>query len=214
MFDFQSDVVLSFQEPITRPSGRPDTSKRLFDLVVCLVLLIPLLVLAVLLCLLNPFFNRGPVFFCQERMGRHCRGFTAWKFRSMSVGAGELRGAFDPLETEGITRLGHFLRRSRIDELPQIINVLRGEMSLIGPRPDCFGHAQAYLRQIPGYAQRHRILPGISGLAQTEVGYVEGQDGIMSKVETDLYYLAHACFRLDMWIAWRTLCVVLGARGR
>jgi lipopolysaccharide/colanic/teichoic acid biosynthesis glycosyltransferase len=109
--------------------------------------------------------------------------------------------------------LGRFLRRSRLDELPQILNVLRGEMSLIGPRPDTFEHACVYLREIPGYAARHQVMPGISGYAQTEVGYVDGLDGIHRKVAADHYYLKHASFALDLWITWRTIGVVLTRQG-
>lgn len=185
----------------------------LFDLGVSLILLVPLAFVTGLLFILNPLLNAGPVVFRQTRMGKGCQPFTAIKFRTMSVKTGVTRGAFDALETDRISRLGQILRKTRIDELPQIINVLRGEMSLIGPRPDSFDHAIVYLRDVPGYAQRHRILPGISGYAQTEVGYVDDLDGVREKVVADLYYLRHATLQFDLWIAWRTLCVVFGCRG-
>ena len=123
------------------------------------------------------------------------------------------RGAFDALETDRINFLGRLIRGTRIDELPQIINVLRGEMSLIGPRPDSYDHACVYVREIPGYADRHHVMPGISGFAQTEVGYVDGLDGIKRKVAADTYYIANASFWFDLWITWRTLHVVLARRG-
>jgi lipopolysaccharide/colanic/teichoic acid biosynthesis glycosyltransferase len=94
------------------------------------------------------------------------------------------------------------------------LNVLRAEMSLIGPRPDLFDHACVYVQTVPDYADRHQVMPGISGLAQTEVGYVDGIEGIQHKVAADLYYISHASLRLDLWIAWRTLCVIVGRKGR
>lgn len=196
--------------------GARHWSKLLFDLVLAGLFLWPLAVITVVLLVVNPFLNKGPLFFQQARMGLGCRAFTVVKFRTMSqvTGTSGVRGAFDALEADRISRFGRFLRRTRIDELPQIINVLRGEMSLIGPRPDSYEHASVYLDRVPGYRTRHDILPGISGFAQTEVGYVDGIDGISHKVAADLHYLAHVSFRLDLWIFWRTLCVVVGRKGR
>ena len=105
------------------------------------------------------------------------------------------------------------MRKSRLDEIPQIINVLRGEMSLIGPRPDCYEHAETYIESIPGYRERHAALPGISGLAQTEVGYVQGIDATRLKVAADLDYINRQSFRLDTCILWRTLKIVAGRGG-
>lgn len=187
-------------------------AKRALDLLVAALLLLPAFLLTALL-LLNPGFNRGPLFFRQARMGLGCRPFQAWKFRTMAECQGPGRGAFDPLELHRITPLGGLLRRSRLDELPQVLNVLRGEMSLIGPRPDYWDHALHYLDAVPGYRERHAVRPGISGYAQTELGYAEGLDGVHAKVEADLLYVRHASLRLDLWIAWRTLAVVLGRQG-
>ena len=173
-------------------------------------LLIPI---AIVLIVLNPFLNRGSLWFVQRRMGYRCQPFWAIKFRTMTTVKEMERGAFDALEHDRITGLGRFLRKTRIDELPQIINVLRGEMSLIGPRPDAYDHARVYLQAVPGYRARHEVMPGISGLAQTEVGYVDGMEGVRRKVAADLHYVAHATARMDLWIVWRTLVVVLSRRG-
>jgi lipopolysaccharide/colanic/teichoic acid biosynthesis glycosyltransferase len=187
--------------------------KRGFDIVVAVILLAVLVPVALALILCNPFLNAGPLIYRQDRMGYQCRVFSAYKLRTMRAQTGLTRGAFDALERDRITLLGRVLRRARIDELPQIINVLRGEMSMIGPRPDSYDHACVYLREVAGYSARHAMRPGISGLAQTEVGYVDGLDGIRRKVAADLHYIAHASFRLDLWIAWRTLQVVLLRKG-
>ncbi|MFQ1699086.1 sugar transferase [Loktanella agnita] len=185
----------------------------MFDLCVAALLLIPLGVFVAALLPVNLLLNKGPLFFVQSRMGYGCRPFMAIKFRTMTGASGTARGAFDALETERITALGRWLRITRIDELPQIINVLRGEMSLIGPRPDAYDHARVYLREIPGYAARHSVLPGISGYAQTELGYADGRDAFCRKVMADRHYIAHSSFGFDLWIVWRTLVVVLTRRG-
>lgn len=186
--------------------------KRAFDIGFSLLLLVPFLFCAVVLCILNPFWNKGALFYRQTRMGQDCKPFTAIKFRSMREEK-VTRGADEPIEAHRITTLGHFLRRSRFDELPQILNVLRGSMSLIGPRPDYFIHAKAYLRQIPEYRARHVVRPGISGLAQVDVGYVESFEGTRAKVDADLRYICEAGFAMDASVFWKTLMTVAGRKG-
>lgn len=187
--------------------------KRSFDIVLSLAMLPVLAMIMLTLLILNPFFNKGSLLFVQPRMGRDCQSFRAYKFRTMSAATGAPRGPNDPLERDRITPLGRFLRRSRLDEVPQILNVLKGDMSLIGPRPDYYDHAVAYLDVIQGYRERHMVRPGISGLAQTEVGYVEGVEATRRKVQADLYYITHAGFGLEAWIFWRTLLTVFGRCG-
>lgn len=186
----------------------------MFDLVLSILLLPILVTIALGLLFLNPWLNAGPLFYVQRRMGKSCAPFNALKFRTMHSCNGPARGPEDPLETDRITRLGLFLRQSRIDELPQILNVLRGEMSLIGPRPDCYEHAMSYLTEVPGYRERHRVLPGISGYAQTEVGYVQGAEETQLKVEADLYYIRHRGFALELWLLGRTLQTVFRQNGQ
>lgn len=187
--------------------------KRVFDIGMSLLLLPIVGLVAMVLIVLNPARNPGPLFFVQERMGRDCVRFRAVKFRTMTPTSSIQRSADCPVEADRITPLGRFLRRSRLDELPQVINVLRGEMSLIGPRPDYFEHACHFLKEVPGYRERHSVRPGISGLAQTEVGYVQGTEATRHKVHADLHYISHSGFRLEAWIVWRTLAVVAGRLG-
>ncbi len=221
MFDMEMDPPMAVFENnrIHRPARSRaklmfhKLAKRFFDIAVSLVLLVPFILSALVLVALNPLLNRGGLFFVQDRMGRDCRPFRAWKFRSMVSASVMERGPFDPLENDRITKLGRILRKSRIDELPQIINVLRGDMSLIGPRPDALSHASVYLLEIPGYRDRHSVRPGISGYAQVMVGYVDGLDGINRKVAADHYYLRNASIRLDSWIAWRTIAVIVMRKG-
>ncbi|WP_232830858.1 sugar transferase [Tropicimonas sp. IMCC34011] len=188
-------------------------SKRLFDVGVSLLLLVPMIVLGVALLIVNPFLNPGPLFYRQVRMGQDCRAFWAIKFRSMRPAERISRSVEDPVEIDRIMPLGHVLRRSRLDELPQVLNVLAGQMSLIGPRPDYFSHAKVFARSVPGYRERHRVRPGISGYAQVELGYAEGVDATRAKAAADLYYIRNASFALDTRLLFKTIRVVLGRKG-
>lgn len=187
--------------------------KRSFDVFISVALLPGLALCAVILLILNPFENKGKLIFKQQRMGRNCKPFVALKFRSMRDVPAVTRSADCGLEKDRITRLGSFIRKTRIDELPQILNVLKGDMSLIGPRPDYYDHAIQYLAEVPGYRERHIVRPGISGLAQTELGYIEGVEATSRKVRADLYYITHASFFLELWIFVQTLKVVARRGG-
>ena len=183
-------------------------------LAACCLALLPLLALvAIALVVLNRRFNRGPLFFRQSRMGQNLVPFTAIKFRSMQPAAAVTRSIDDPIEAERITTLGRMLRKTRIDELPQILNVLAGEMSLIGPRPDFIDHAREYLVQIPEYRARHSVRPGISGLAQVTLGYAAGLDETRAKANADLAYIRNASVALEARVFWLTLVTVLMRRG-
>ena len=162
---------------------------------------------------LNPFLNPGPLFFVQVRMGRHCRAFKVYTFRTMRSTNKNLRGANDPLESDRISKFGKTLRTRSIDELPQLLNVIIGEMSLIGPRPDYFHHARSYARIVPNYRYRHRVRPGISGLAQVTNGYAEGFDATRDKVIADLAYIQNAGFKLDTILVLQTVRTIFMQAG-
>ncbi|MEM9058848.1 MAG: sugar transferase [Pseudomonadota bacterium] len=187
--------------------------KRSLDIAVAVAALPAVLMLGAVLLVLNPFWNQGPLVFAQTRMGRRCKPFRAFKFRTMKAAPEIARGPNDPLETHRITKLGQFLRRTRLDEFPQFINVLLGEMSVIGPRPDYWNHAVHYSESIPGYRRRHAMRPGITGLAQVSNGYAEGVDATMVKTRHDLKYIDTAGFATDAWIFWRTIRVMLTGFG-
>jgi lipopolysaccharide/colanic/teichoic acid biosynthesis glycosyltransferase len=187
--------------------------KRTFDLFGALLLLTLVVLFGLVLLVANPFFNPGPLFFTQKRMGRECEPFQALKFRTMVCASEITRSAFDTLEHDRIRPFGRFLRRCRIDELPQVLNVLRCDMSLIGPRPDFYDHAVVYVDMVHGYRERHRMRPGISGYAQVRHGYIEGMDGVRNKVSADLQYIANASVRFDLQITWATIKVIVGRRG-
>jgi lipopolysaccharide/colanic/teichoic acid biosynthesis glycosyltransferase len=220
MFDFYNndptspnvDAMLKEQE-FLKPALPFLIWKRTFDLIGALLLMPLVVFFALVLLVANPFFNPGPLFFTQNRMGRECEPFQALKFRTMVCASEITRSAFDDLEHDRIRPFGRFLRRCRIDELPQVLNVLRCDMSLIGPRPDFYDHAVVYVDMVHGYRERHRIRPGISGYAQVRYGYIEGIGGVRNKVSADLQYIANASVRIDLQIAWATIKVIVGSRG-
>jgi len=189
-------------------------NKRIFDIIVS-ILLLPLLILICLILLsLNHFFNSGSLFFIQKRMGKNCEAFNAIKFRSMKSIDKITRKYDDPVELNRITSLGRIMRKSRIDELPQIINVLKAEMSLIGPRPDYYLHALVFLKNIDGYRDRHSIRPGITGLSQIRLGYAEGLEATIKKVIIDNYYIKNVGYKIELKIVFSTILIIIRGLGR
>ncbi len=188
--------------------------KRVFDVTVALALMPLFAAVTVVLLGLNPLLNRGPLFFVQPRMGRHRASFDILKFRTMRSAEGVQRRFDEEVEHDRITALGGILRRSRIDELPQIVNVLRGEMSFIGPRPDYYDFALQYCRVVEGYAHRFSVKPGITGYAQVKTGYAEGLDAVRDKAAADLVYIARASTSFELWILWQTVLKVAFCRGK
>ncbi|MEM0908530.1 MAG: sugar transferase [Pseudomonadota bacterium] len=203
-----ADASIRFGTPIAAPSAEQDRLRRAFDVALALMGLPVLALIGALLLVLNAYFNNGPLLYRQRRVGRYGVPFWLYKFRSMRPVDGVRR--YDaPLETDRITPLGALLRRAKIDELPQLINVLRGEMSIIGPRPDALEHAKVFATCVPDYRLRHRVRPGITGLAQVELGYAEGIAATTRKVRADLDYIKRKSLRLDATILVRTVWVVL-----
>jgi lipopolysaccharide/colanic/teichoic acid biosynthesis glycosyltransferase len=187
--------------------------KRFFDVTLCFSLLPLLLMITFLLIFLNLFYNKGPLIFIQKRMGKNCKPFYAIKFRTMKKSTEINRTFSDPLEVQRITELGHLLRKTRIDELPQILNVIKGDMSLIGPRPDYYDHALKFIENIPYYRLRHIIRPGISGLSQIRLGYAEGLSATKKKSKVDIFYIKNASFYLDIKIFFGTILIILKGLG-
>jgi lipopolysaccharide/colanic/teichoic acid biosynthesis glycosyltransferase len=189
-------------------------NKRFFDIFVCLLLIPLLFIFSIILLFVNPFFNPGSLFFIQDRMGKNCCVFSAFKFRTMMPVKEITRKYDDPIEINRITPFGKILRKSRIDELPQILNVLKGEMSLIGPRPDYYIHALDYLENVQGYRERHVIRPGITGLSQIRLGYAEGLEATAKKVSVDNYYIQNVSYNIELKIIGNTIITILRGLGR
>ncbi len=155
--------------------------------------------------------SRGRVFFLQERVGQEGKLFTMYKFRSMYSGTATDKTTGD--EDERITKVGKFIRKTRIDELPQFLNVLKGEMSLIGPRAEFYEFAEEYETKIPFYNYRHIVKPGISGWAQVVQGYVTGADETKIKLEYDFYYIKNFSFSMDLLIFFKTIETIFTGFG-
>jgi exopolysaccharide biosynthesis polyprenyl glycosylphosphotransferase len=186
-------------------------SKRLFDLTVASGLLLLSLPLFALCAALVKLSSAGPIFYTQQRVGRRRRPFTLWKLRTMRVDAET--GPEEVLATPNdprLTPLGGLLRALRLDELPQLLNVLDGSMSMVGPRPERPGFVRRYLGEVPGYAARFALRPGITGLAQVNGDYHTSPE---NKLRYDLAYLANWSLWLDLSILVRTVRTVLTSRG-
>lgn len=190
--------------------------KRLFDIALSSVLLIisfPLLV--VLTCLIWVTSGR-PAIFRQARVGREGEVFTAFKYRTMraETSGEEAADIYTRAGDPRVTGIGRWLRKLRLDELPQLFNVLRGDMSLIGPRAEWIKCAERYEKRIPFYHFRHLVKPGITGWAQVNYPYGESEEDAIEKLKYDLYYIRHYSLKLDAMIVLKTVHTVLFGKGR
>ena len=175
------------------------------------VLILPVMGLAALAVKLS---SRGPVLFRQARVGRNGRVFTLYKFRSMYTNAEAETGAvWASKDDPRVTPVGRWLRLLRIDEMPQLWNVLRGEMSIVGPRPERPEFVKVLAEKIPYYRQRHCVKPGITGWAQVSHKYGDSVEDTITKLEYDLYYIKHISPTLDAYVLFQTLKTVLTSRG-
>lgn len=197
-----------------RGSGLAKACKRSLDILLSVALLLVTLPLMLLTCLLIMLDSPGPVLYRQERVGLGGRPFVLLKFRSMR-GDAEQDGA--PLwaltEDPRVTRVGWFIRKLRIDELPQLVNVLRGDMSFVGPRPERPPFVADFNTKIPFYAERHCVKPGITGWAQINFPYGASVEDARDKLSYDLYYVKNHGLFLDLVIVLQTIRVVLWADG-
>lgn len=188
--------------------------KRVFDIVSALILLVVSLPIMLVTMLLVSLESRGPVFYSQERVGFNGKTFRVVKFRSMRSDAevdGKPRWA--QAGDDRITRVGRVIRKLRIDELPQLLNVLKGQMSLVGPRPERPFFVDQLVKDIPYYAVRHSVKPGLTGWAQVRYHYGSTVEDSQQKLQYDLYYVKNHTLFLDMLILFETVAVVLTGKG-
>jgi sugar transferase (PEP-CTERM system associated) len=188
--------------------------KRCFDIVCALILLVPALPVMALATVLILAESGFPILFRQERVGKNGRPFHVVKFRSMRTDAekdGKPRWA--TAKDDRVTRIGRLMRKTRIDELPQIFNVLVGQMSMVGPRPERPYFVDQLTRQIPFYAVRHAIKPGLTGWAQVRYHYGASVEDSAEKLQYDLYYVKNHSLMLDLVVLFETVGVVLNADG-
>lgn len=191
-----------------------ETLKRVMDCFLGIPILLLMLVLFPLIALAIKLSSSGPILYSQVRIGKMGQPFRIWKFRTMRQDA-EVAGKpqWATQDDPRITKIGKFLRAARIDELPQIWNVLRGDMSLIGPRPERPEFVEELVRQMPYYALRHLTRPGLTGWAQVKFPYAGTLEDNLKKLQYDLYYIKHRSLLTDIAILLKTIGIVLRRQG-
>jgi lipopolysaccharide/colanic/teichoic acid biosynthesis glycosyltransferase len=184
---------------------------------VCLA--IPMLIISsplwLIITAIIKFDSKGPVFYKQERVGKNHELFFIYKFRTMVANAEEITGPVWAKESDPrITRMGRILRRFRLDELPQLLMVINGGMSLIGPRPERPYFVEKLVKEFPFYYRRHKIRPGITGWAQIKHPYDQDIKDVRQKLKYDFYYIENLSFSLDFKILLSTVWVMISGKGR
>lgn len=187
--------------------------KRILDVTVVLLLAPLALPLAALIAFVILLASPGPVLFWQERVGQGGQAFRMCKFRSMRLDTGDANACFAEHNDRRITAVGRFIRTSRLDEIPQFWNVLKGEMSLIGPRPEQVPFARKFESEIAFYGYRHLVKPGITGWAQVNRGYTAGTAETRDKLELDLYYIKYFSLWVDALIVLKTVRIIITGDG-
>lgn len=157
---------------------------------------------------------KAPIFYYQERVGLDGQAFNIIKFRSMRIDAEKNGAQMATKDDDRTTRIGKAIRKYRIDELPQIYNVMRGDMGFVGPRPERPEFVQQLIKNIPYYNERHNVKPGLTGWAQLKYPYGATEEDSLEKLKYDLYYIKHRSFMLDLLILIRTVEIVLFGKGR
>ena len=211
----ESDWVIRAFLDRAPTSGFYRIAKRLLDLLLGLVGLVALALLFPLIALVILIDSGRPVIFTQKRLGRGGKPYMIYKFRTMKSSLDmEKEALVTATNDPRITGIGKFLRKSHLDELPQIINVLRGEMSFVGPRSERVELVQVFQKEVPFYRARMLVKPGITGWAQIHQAYAETIAETATKLQYDLYYIEHASIWMDLNILLRTVGSVLGFKGR
>ena len=189
------------------------STKRVLDIAAIIVALPFIAVIMLLTAVAIKLESSGNIFFWQKRVGMNGKVFNMLKFRSMTSDSEQSGSQFAQNNDMRVTRVGKLIRKFRIDELPQMFNVLKGEMSIIGPRPEQESFVNEFNQTIPNYALRHIVRPGITGLAQTEQGYVADANGTVTKLRYDLYYIRNLSFMTDFQITLKTIYTILTGFG-
>jgi exopolysaccharide biosynthesis polyprenyl glycosylphosphotransferase len=188
--------------------------KRILD-ITCVILLAKVaILLGLITAILIKLESPGPIFFRQKRVGQYNQEFEVIKFRSMRNDAEKNGAQWASKNDARVTRVGKFIRKTRIDELPQLINILKGEMSLVGPRPEREVFIKDLETQIPYYRFRHAIKPGVTGLAQVKYAYGASVEDAIWKHKYDIHYIKHQSLRMDLKIILRTVKTVLFGMGQ
>ncbi len=203
------------RDEISPPKGLYQSFvKPLYDKVFSFFLLISIAPVLLLLALLVKIDSKGPAIFKQKRVGLLGKVFTIYKFRSMREPNGLGENPFTAKNDPRLTRIGKIIRDVRADELPQLWNVLKGDMSLIGPRPEQVEIVKQLNSSLPDYHLRHIVKPGITGWAQVKYKYTDTKSDVPQKLQYDFYYIQNMSFKIDLYIIFATLRVVLSGQNR
>ena len=205
-------VAMPLSHPLTRTFNR--TIKRAMDIVLAsvgLLLMAPFFPLIALAIYLD---SPGPILYTQERVGKGGRIFKAYKFRSMVPDAEKGQAVWTQENDPRVTRVGRILRRTHVDEFPQFLNILKGDMSAVGPRPERPEFVEELAREIPFYRVRHAVKPGMAGWALVKYGYASSKEDALVKLQYDLYYIKHQSLWLDLVILLKTVVDTVTLRGR
>ncbi|WP_317045581.1 sugar transferase [Aurantibacter aestuarii] len=189
-------------------------SRRFLDVLIAIVGLCFSVIFLPIVLIGNLLANRGPMLYTQLRVGKNAKPFKIYKLRSMIVNAEEHGAVWATKNDKRVTKFGRFLRKSRLDELPQFYNILKGDMSVIGPRPERPKFVKELSHNIPFYQTRHIVKPGLTGWAQVKSRYGSSLDDSLVKLQYDLYYIKHRSFLLDLNIIFKTLSTVVFYRGQ
>lgn len=189
--------------------------KRFFDIFIACIVIIPLVPLWIILSLAIKINSRGPIFYWQDRIGTDGKQFKIVKFRSMFKDAETHTGPIWAAEDDPrITKVGRFMRRFRLDEVPQFLNVLSGQMSVVGPRPERPYFVQKLMEEFPFYYRRHKVRPGITGWAQIKHSYDTTIEDVRQKLKYDFFYIENISISLDLKIMFNTVAVMFSGKGQ
>ncbi|MGZ4729422.1 MAG: sugar transferase, partial [Acidimicrobiales bacterium] len=194
--------------------GRYGRFKRVTDLVLGLLALPVLLIVVPLVFIGDLLANRGSLFYTQVRVGKNGELFRIYKFRTMRAAPDEAPNEWTSENDPRITPFGRLLRVSHLDELPQVVNIIKGDLSVVGPRPEQLHYVEELREKLPFYDLRHLVRPGLTGWAQVKYGYAGDESDAMEKLQYEFYYLRHQSLSLDVRIVGRTIRSVLGRQGR
>ena len=187
--------------------------KRALDVIISILIFIPAAPIMLATAIAIRMESKGPVIYKQDRVGLFEKEFTVYKFRSMRTDAEKNGAVWAKEHDDRVTRIGRFIRKVRIDELPQLWNILKGDMSFIGPRPERMAFVTQLKKDIPYYSLRHTVKPGLTGWAQVCYPYGASQEDALHKLEYDLYYIKNMSLLLDIVIILKTVGVVLFPKG-
>lgn len=196
------------------PFNSQQNIKRIIDILLAIVAATLLLPLIIIISLLVKFSSRGTIFFVQERVGMHGKTFMIWKFRSMYTTAEETGPQLSSGLDKRVTPLGKIIRRWRLDELPQLWNVLKGDMSIVGPRPERRFYIDQIVKSNPEYLRLLKLKPGLTSMGMVKFGYAENVNEMIERMRFDLAYAENPTFMLDFKIMLLSIKVVFAGKGK